>query len=137
MSARTRYILLAGSGLWCSTIIVGALFHVPAIYAFFSQICHQQQDRSWHIAGSTLPVCIRCASIYLGFFAGLLFRRPLNWKILEVAMIATLAEVILAVLLWDSPTLRAATGFALGAAAAPFVLRGVHELFYGAVRGTV
>jgi hypothetical protein len=137
MANKTRTLVLAGSGLWCLVILAGAIFQVPAIYAFFSRICHQDPARAFHIAGTALPVCIRCSSIYLGFFVGVLLRRPLNWRHLELASIATASEFILALFFWDSPWLRAATGLALGATAAPFVVRGIHEMIRGEIRGTV
>ena len=137
MANKTRTLVLAGSGLWCLIILAGAIFQVPAIYAFFSRICHQDPARSFHIAGTALPVCIRCSSVYLGFFLGVSFRCPMKWRYLELAIIATALEFILALLFWDSPWLRATTGLALGTTSAPFVVHGIHEMIRGEIRGTV
>lgn len=41
-----------------------------AIYSFFSPLCHQIDDRCFHIDGNKLAVCSRCFGIYTGFFAG-------------------------------------------------------------------
>jgi len=37
-----------------------------AIYAAGSLICHQRPERSFHLLGTPLPVCARCAGIYAG-----------------------------------------------------------------------
>src|SRR5579884_1285256 len=70
---KTRGILLLGSALWCLMIVAAPLLHAQPIYQFFSIICHQIPSRSWVLAGSPLPVCIRCTCIYLGFFIGAVF----------------------------------------------------------------
>ena len=36
------------------------------MYAVGALICHQLPERSFHIAGSQLPVCARCVGIYAG-----------------------------------------------------------------------
>ena len=36
------------------------------LYAAGSLICHQRPERSFHLFGVQLPVCARCAGIYLG-----------------------------------------------------------------------
>jgi len=36
------------------------------IYKLFSPVCHQIDERSFHIAGHKLAVCSRCFSIYIG-----------------------------------------------------------------------
>ena len=50
------------------------------IYYFFSPVCHQLDDRSFHIFGYELAVCSRCASIYVGFLLGTLFY-PMKFKL--------------------------------------------------------
>jgi uncharacterized membrane protein len=47
-------------------------FAGDALYRFFHSICHQLGERSFHILGKPLAVCIRCLSIYAGFLAGTL-----------------------------------------------------------------
>jgi uncharacterized membrane protein len=42
------------------------------LYAFFSKVCHQFEERSFHIDGYKLAVCIRCAAIYFGFLLSLI-----------------------------------------------------------------
>lgn len=41
------------------------------IALFFSQLCHQDPNRSFVLAGATLPVCARCLALYLGGFVGI------------------------------------------------------------------
>jgi uncharacterized membrane protein len=37
-----------------------------AIYAAGSLICHQRAERSFHLFGVQMPVCARCAGLYVG-----------------------------------------------------------------------
>jgi uncharacterized membrane protein len=63
--------------LW-DIVIVGApllrqagLVSVSApVYTFFSFLCHQISDRSFHIDGEPLAVCSRCFGVYFGLCAG-------------------------------------------------------------------
>lgn len=41
------------------------------LYKFFSFICHQISDRSFHILEHQFAVCSRCFGVYFGLFAGL------------------------------------------------------------------
>lgn len=43
------------------------------VYAIGSLICHQLPERSFHLAGSQLPVCARCLGIYVGLSSGAAF----------------------------------------------------------------
>ena len=112
------------------------------IYVFFARICHQDPQRSWAIAGQQLPVCIRCASIYFGFFVASIFTTLPNYKTLQIAVLATLIEVLIeytGILGIFSPWLRSGTGLVLGASVAPFVITGFDQMLrkYGALRGAV
>ena len=42
-------------------------------YAAFSPFCHQYADRSWHLLGEPLAVCIRCLGVYGGAALGGIF----------------------------------------------------------------
>ena len=130
---------ILGAIFWCGLIVAAPTFHLGPIYLFFSSICHQLPERSWHIGGEPLAVCIRCTSIYFGFLLGLVVlpgrlsgRTNVHW--LMAAAGFTLAQWLLALVVWDSVALRAATGVLLGAFAAPLVLKGVEELFAAKVR---
>lgn len=41
------------------------------IYKFFSFLCHQQYDRSFHLYGYKFAVCARCFGVYFGLFSGM------------------------------------------------------------------
>ncbi|HWP82985.1 MAG TPA: DUF2085 domain-containing protein [Bacteroidota bacterium] len=80
-------ILVALVAAWCGLILVAPLLRseqlLPtfsqSLYQFFSIICHQLDDRSFHLGGEKFAVCIRCSSIYFGFLIGALFQ-PLRRK---------------------------------------------------------
>jgi uncharacterized membrane protein len=125
---RTHLILIAGSLVWLTAIVSAPLLDLQPVYRFFALICHQNPLRSWTLAGTTLPVCIRCISIYAGFFIALVLSTRERTTMLKLAILGTLAEVLLEWALLDSVLLRSLTGFALGAAIAPFVRVGVDEM---------
>ena len=72
--------LTAGAVLWGLVIVVAplALSHAATIppatlvYTAASRICHQRTDRSFSVAGFQMPVCARCAGLYLTGGAGAL-----------------------------------------------------------------
>lgn len=87
-STEFRYAcLVAAAASW-----VGVLFAAPllagqfpdaawALHRFFSGICHQIPERSFHLAGAAIPVCARCLGLYCGFAAGALtVRMRLGWQ---------------------------------------------------------
>ena len=72
-------ILLIGTTLWCLMLVAppfvslvenGSHTHSHAIIQFFSPVCHQLDERSFHLFGMKLAVCSRCSGIYFGFFLG-------------------------------------------------------------------
>lgn len=79
--ARTYVVIAGGVILWCAAIFLAPLFVAGSgpqeyigriLYEFFHRICHQLDDRSFHIAGEPLAVCMRCTSIYIAFVSGTL-----------------------------------------------------------------
>ena len=114
--------------LWCLAIVAAPLLGLSAVYAFFSAICHQDPARSWFIAGEPLPVCIRCASIYMGFLAALFAGLEPSARWLRAAILIAITEFVIARLFLDSAITRSLSGILLGATAAPFVNQGVLEL---------
>jgi hypothetical protein len=122
---------------------------VIAVYAVGSAICHQLPDRSYHLWTAQMPVCARCAGIYVGAALAAVVgaatptRRPEHGgtallvgaghrfsgadharAILFIAALPTLATLV-----YEWPTghmpahwIRAATGVPLGATAAWMVL---------------
>ena len=133
----TRSILLAGAMVWCAAIVAAPIFRLTFVYESFSMICHQDPARSWRVAGESFAVCIRCCSIYFGFFAGLIAGLPPNARWLKMAIAANAAEFLLALIVVDSAGLRILSGLALGATTAPFVLIGVEQILAGATRDSM
>jgi uncharacterized membrane protein len=120
--------LLLGATLWCLAILAAPAFGLPWIYRFFSIICHQEPERSWQLFGKSLPVCIRCASVYFAFTASLWLGIKANVKWLRIAVCLMLCEFLMARVLIDASTLRSLSGILVGLTTAPFVKQGVEEL---------
>ena len=80
--ARVTYLVIAaGAALWCIMILLPALLKAAGgssgqagqiVAALFRPLCHQLDERSFHLFGVPLAVCSRCSSIYFGFLAGTL-----------------------------------------------------------------
>jgi uncharacterized membrane protein len=77
-----RRFLLAAVLVWCVAIAATPLLAshggiesriASFSYEFFSRVCHQFDSRSFHLAGYKFAVCIRCFTIYVSFFLGILF----------------------------------------------------------------
>jgi len=69
------WTVAAGAVLWAAVLVAAPyLAHASGatgvLYAVGSLICHQQPERSFHLAGAQLPVCGRCLGVYLGGAAG-------------------------------------------------------------------
>ena len=76
---RTYAALLFGASLWCGLLLLPPFLSAAgdagrmlseSVFAFFHLLCHQLDDRSFHLHGVPLAVCSRCASVYMGFLAG-------------------------------------------------------------------
>ena len=97
---------------WCFLIIAAPLLktsgfspEIPnVLYRFFSRVCHQFDDRSLHLSGEKLAVCIRCSSIYFSFLITILFypflHRWHEWKtpprvLLLIAVTPMFIDVVL------------------------------------------
>lgn len=126
--AYTQRALWALSALWFAAILAAPGAELEWVYRLFSAICHQAADRSWHLAGHPLPVCIRCTSIYAGFLAALSFGLPARTWFLRFALAAMLMEFVAARVWIDWEPTRALSGLLFGLAAAGFVNLGVGEL---------
>ena len=79
-------LLTAAAVAWVALVLTapsaagGRLPLLGAVaYQMGSRICHQRPERSFHIAGTQMPVCARCFGLYAGGAAGLalawVFRR--------------------------------------------------------------
>jgi uncharacterized membrane protein len=121
--------LILCTAVWCLAIFLAPLFHLAPVYLFFSRVCHQLPTRSWHLYGEQLGLCIRCTSLSLGFFGGLLLLRVPNVRWLKISIAITAMQWLLAVTVMDSEALRVLSGLLLGATAAPVIRTGVEEMF--------
>jgi uncharacterized membrane protein len=71
-----RYLQLivgTAAGLWVMLLALAPLLPAPlaaVVYGVGGVICHQLPDRSFHLQGVQLPVCARCAGIYVGAVLG-------------------------------------------------------------------
>ena len=74
MERRLAATLTAGALLWAValflaplTVDAGGWLAAPAglVYEIARRICHQRPERSFHLAGVQLPVCARCAGLYV------------------------------------------------------------------------
>ncbi len=77
VSPRTTYVvILFGTILWCSLILLAPYLAASSspiaefVYRAFHPICHQLPERSFHLFGAKLAVCVRCSSIYFSFLVG-------------------------------------------------------------------
>src|SRR5437660_11107138 len=68
---------LAIVSLWVFAIVAAPLAKADGlttvsspIYSFFSFLCHQISDRSFHVEGEQFAVCSRCFGVYFGLVAG-------------------------------------------------------------------
>jgi uncharacterized membrane protein len=117
----------------------GHEFAALVIYRSFSRFCHQIQERSFYLDGHPLAVCARCAGIYFGFAAGVVFyplvrslRRsdaPAR-KWLLAALVPTALDFALGFFhIWENTHLtRSITGALLGGMTAFYVVPGLLDL---------
>jgi hypothetical protein len=68
------WAVLVVAAPWLATMpAVGGVYLSAAAYGFGGLVCHQQSERSFHLAGAQLPVCARCTGLYLSAALGILF----------------------------------------------------------------
>lgn len=145
---RTRFFLIAAAALWCCLIIAAPVMaagtgflHAAggAVYVFFSPMCHQWDSHSFHLCGEKLPVCIRCTSIYFGFFFGVVLSPSLGtWfvrkfsarTIVFAAVAGMVVDVALAMtgVAESSTVTRVTTGGVFGMLVAFVLAPLLHEL---------
>jgi uncharacterized membrane protein len=109
------------------------------LYGFFSYLCHQMPDRSFHIVGEQFGVCSRCFGVYAGLVAGFviypLWRRadeiePLSkiWLFLSLVPI-TIDWSLTFFGIWENIDLsRFLTGLILGIACATYIVPAIVEI---------
>lgn len=137
------WLLVLGTFLWVGAIVAAPLAEARGIaaggfiYEAFHTICHQQPERSFHLAGEPLAVCHRCTGLYLGFFVGLLavgvFPRLSAAILARPRIILPLAVPMFidAILFapWNVPASRFGTGFLAAFAVSAVVWAAVGELW--------
>lgn len=109
------------------------------IYSFFSNLCHQMPERSFHLDSHAFAVCSRCFGVYFGLLAGFIgypfFRSieeteplPRFWLFLSLVPISI--DWSLTVFgVWENTHLsRFVTGMILGVACAVFIIPAIAEL---------
>ena len=135
---------------WLVLVVAAPLVWTPLatlLYAAGSLICHQLPERSFHVQGSQLPVCARCAGLYGGgalgsvvaaTIAGRLLGRwrlaPMSWQWIGTSL-AALPTIATFVLEWVagwriSNTTRAISAVPLGGAVAFVVVSALATLHY-------
>ncbi len=144
-SLRYFILLLLVSG-WLLLIVSPSFlaeeYPLPAgaVYYFFSQVCHQIPERSFHWAGFPMAVCHRCLGIYLGFWLGVLGWPSLGYlgrRLLDRPRLVLVpaALLLLNTLTPNSPFDRVVTGLLAGFPVALFVWIGFEQLFGPESRG--
>jgi uncharacterized membrane protein len=114
MTNRALLTMLAASV--CAAAFGAGPAHWTLVSAAFRAVCHQIPDRCLWIASTPMPVCARCAGVYVGALASLVLRA--KWR--RSGLLAALAVVALDVVSEGAGlrpalvSLRVATGFGLG-----------------------
>ena len=110
------------------------------ITLFFSPVCHQAAERSLHLLGHPFAVCVRCASIYVGFLLGvILYPFIRNWNdstlpprnVLLIGLLPSVLEfgVFRLLLNIPDPFFRALSGLILGAVVSLYVIPALFSAF--------
>lgn len=141
---RVWTVALCVVGIWLLAIVappflINAGISASPIYTFFSYICHQNPERSFHILEHQFAVCSRCFGVYFGLLAGIVtypLWRPVDsidplprfWLFLSLIPIGI--DWSLGVLgIWDNTHLsRFITGLILGVACAIYIVPALAEI---------
>ncbi len=148
----TYSVLLGGAIAWCSLIVLAPVCASSSgmsstvagwIYRIFHPICHQMDDRSFHLLGHPFGVCIRCTAIYGSFLAGVILfpfvrslsnpELPSRW-VIGLCVLPMVIDVLASVtgLHASNAVTRVFTGSVTGAVFAfvivPAALEGVREM---------
>ena len=109
------------------------------LYYFFSFICHQIPDRSFHVAGEPFAVCSRCFGVYFGMLLGFaiypLWRNideiePVSKFWLFLSLVPMTIDWSLTFLgIWENTHLsRFTTGMIVGVACSTFIVPATVEI---------
>lgn len=132
--------------VWASLIVLAPIAKLNGLgsiasplYGFFSYICHQIPDRSFHIAHEQFAVCSRCFGVYFGLLAGFavypLWRNideiepiPRFWLFLSLIPIAIDWSLTIFGIWENNHASRFITGLILGIACATFIVPAMVEI---------
>lgn len=120
-AGQLRLLLLLACAAWLSLVAaVAPLAAMEWPYAgllrwFWSGVCHQSPERSFHWFGAPLAVCHRCAGLYLGFALGVVLwpHLPPAWRAMAQRPAWLAACLALPLIDWslpNSPASRFGTG---------------------------
>jgi uncharacterized membrane protein len=132
--------LAVGASLWALAIGTAPLLAAKTglgaalIYAAGSLICHQLPDRSFHVGEAQLPVCARCAGLYVGAAIG-----ALAWAMTAGRRRHSLPRVpaLIALAIAGAPTALTYTTALLGVFDPPNLWRAGLAVPLGAAAGVV
>ena len=143
-AVRVWMVTLCVVAVWVFTIVappflIKAGISASPIYTFFSYICHQIPERSFHILEHQFAVCSRCFGVYFGLLAGIAtypFWRSIDdieplprfWLFFSLVPIGI--DWSLGVFgIWDNTHLsRFITGLILGVACAVYIVPALVEI---------
>ncbi len=148
--------MLAVAVVWCAGILLApwwAACGAPStrghdfrgdvsgfLYSFYSNSCHQLDDRSLHIAGYKLGVCSRCTFIYFAFLLSTIIypiARKLNntnmppvWILLAgAALVGIDAGLDMFDVVKNTPATREITGAIMGFILPFYIIPGTIRVF--------
>lgn len=145
-AVRVWLIGLAVVAVWALLIVAAPLLKVNGfnsvstpLYKFFSYICHQISERSFHIDGEQFGVCSRCFGVYFGLLAGFatypLWRRideieplPRFWLFLSMIPIGIDWSLTIFGIWENTHSSRFTTGLILGVACSTFIVPAIVEI---------
>lgn len=109
------------------------------LYKFFSYICHQMPERSFHVLGHQFGVCSRCFGVYFGVLLGFVIYplwRPIDeieplprfWLFLSLIPIAVDWSLGIFGIWENTHWSRFITGMILGVSCATYIVPAVVEI---------
>lgn len=145
-AVRVWMVGLAVVSLWALAILLapvakgnGLASVSSPLYSFFSFICHQIPERSFHIAGEQFGVCSRCFGVYFGLVLGFAIYplwRPIDdveplrrvWLFLSLIPISIDWSLTIFGIWENTQASRFFTGLILGVACATYIVPAIVEI---------